>query len=171
MQVLQLESDLDAAATRNTALEEQVQQLKIQHWEDQQRLADARRAAPSHDVDDGAGARGDAATLDVRQLSFISQGDAEWTELTPESLLPGIFDAWERLHVPLIYRSRFFLESQDKDREDQLLFYRFETQKLDLRRRRVRIWGRSLVTRLISSGMASQSVSLSWSPCTPDIHC
>jgi hypothetical protein len=52
---------------------------------------------------------------------------------TPESLLPQILEAWEKLAVPLVYRSRFFLDLKEKD----VFYYEMEFRRLEWKKSRV----------------------------------
>lgn len=65
-----------------------------------------------------------------RRLSFFDEAEEEWGKETPESLMTAILTLWHELHIPLSYRSRFYLGFKGKE----LFYFELEHRRLEWQR-------------------------------------
>ncbi|GAX76977.1 hypothetical protein CEUSTIGMA_g4424.t1 [Chlamydomonas eustigma] len=84
-------------------------------------------------MDPAALAPGQSMLPPERRLSIFDADDSWSAKDTPESLLPQILEAWEKLAVPLVYRSRFFLDLKEKD----VFYYEMEFRRLEWKKSRI----------------------------------
>jgi hypothetical protein len=131
-----MEADIAVSNANNQKLQQHMRRLHAEFWY----LRDwvQKKQAAEKTIDQERRADDSSALLRNSRLSIFdgSDGTDGWSR-DPETLLPLIFTAWDELQVPLLYRSRFYLDFSNKNEDDKMFFYRMEKEKLELRKRMV----------------------------------
>ncbi|KAG2433246.1 hypothetical protein HXX76_008315 [Chlamydomonas incerta] len=133
-QVLQLELAVDEAEQRETKSAALIAQLTAERDQAQYEAVQAKGRAQAAFLQ---AQRAQAALQEAHashrpltpneQHAFIDDDDDDWANApTPEALLAQICELWHRLHVPLVYRSRFYLLFRNKE----LIYLSMEQRRL-----------------------------------------